>query len=189
MSDHEPTWVPPSWEPPGAGTEVEHLLGSLERLRVTFWWKASGLDVDGLRATVGASSLSLGGLLKHLAVVEDATTTMKLTGDSIGDPWETIWAGGDDWPFESAAEDSPQDLEALWRQSVIRARARISTALAGGGLDQLVAVEDGNGDHASLRRLLHDLIEEYGRHAGHADLLREAVDGLVGEDPPADLAW
>ena len=43
----------------------------------------------------------------------------------------------------------------------------------------------GDGTHASLRRLLFDLVEEYGRHTGHADLLREAVDGLVGEDPPA----
>ena len=42
-----------------------------------------------------------------------------------------------------------------------------------------------DGQHASLRRLVFDLVEEYGRHTGHADLLREAVDGVVGEDPPA----
>jgi hypothetical protein len=57
--------------------------------------------------------------------------------------------------------------------------------LADGGLDQLVHLSTDDGSHPSLRRLLCDLIEEYGRHTGHADLLREGVDGLVGEDPPA----
>jgi hypothetical protein len=57
--------------------------------------------------------------------------------------------------------------------------------LADGGLDQLVHVAWPDGRRASLRRLVCDLIEEYGRHTGHADLLREAVDGRVGEDPPA----
>jgi hypothetical protein len=45
------------------------------------------------------------------------------------------------------------------------------------------------GRHVSLRRLLFDLVEEYGRHTGHADLLREAIDGVVGEDPPGDMSW
>ena len=58
--------------------------------------------------------------------------------------------------------------------------------MADGGLDQLVHVAWPDGRHASLRRLVFDLVEEYGRHTGHADLLREAVDGLVGEDPPND---
>ncbi|MCY7396005.1 MAG: DinB family protein [Nocardioides sp.] len=49
-------------------------------------------------------------------------------------------------------------------------------------------MDDGEAHTPSLRRLLLDLVEEYGRDTGHADLLREAVDGLVGEDPPADLA-
>jgi hypothetical protein len=55
------------WEPPVAGTEAEQLLGALDRLRATFRFKADGLDADGLRARIGASSLTLGGLLKHLA--------------------------------------------------------------------------------------------------------------------------
>jgi len=61
----------------------------------------------------------------------------------------------------------------------------LAAALAHGGLDQPVFVSDDDGQHASLRRLVCDLIEEYGRHTGHADMVREAVDGLVGEDPPA----
>jgi len=66
---------------------------------------------------------------------------------------------------------------------VARSRTRLDAALASGGLDQLVYVSDGDGNHASLRRLVCDLIEEYGRHTGHADLFRVAVDGRVGEDP------
>ena len=73
----------------------------------------------------------------------------------------------------------------MWDGAVERSRARLDAAVVDGGLDQLVHVSDGEGRHASLRRLVCDLIEEYGRHTGHADLLREAVDGRVGEDPPA----
>lgn len=186
-SPDQPEWTRPPWEPPLASTEAEHLLGSLEKLRATFFWKASGLDHAALQVTIGASALTLGQLLKHLAVVEDDITTDRLTGASIGEPWETIWAGGMDWQFTSAGDDSPEELYALWLGAVARSRSRVEAALAVGGLDQLVHVDDGRGNHASLRRLLHDLVEEYGRHTGHADLLREAVDGLVGEDPPADI--
>ena len=62
---------------------------------------------------------------------------------------------------------------------------RLNAALSDGGLDQKVQASS-DGQHASLRRLLCDLIEEYGRHTGHSDLIRESVDGRVGEDPPAD---
>ena len=81
--------------------------------------------------------------------------------------------------------DTPEQLYALWDGAVERSRARLDAALADGGLDQLVHVSGPDGRHASLRRLVCDLIEDHGRHTGHADLLREAVDGLVGEDPPA----
>ncbi|GAB3886396.1 hypothetical protein GCM10029964_050620 [Kibdelosporangium lantanae] len=75
MSDHP-------WEPPLAGTEADHLLGALDRLRVTFRWKADDLDETGLRARVGASTLSIGGLLRHLAAGEDIMFTRKLDGST-----------------------------------------------------------------------------------------------------------
>ncbi|MFC7479811.1 DUF664 domain-containing protein [Luedemannella flava] len=178
MADHP-------WEPPPAGTETEHLLAALNRLRTTFRFKADDLDAAGLNTRVGASSLTLGGLLKHLALVEDYTFTTKLSGASIGEPWETIWRDGDDWVFRSAADDTPEELYALWDGAVTRARARLAAALADGGLDQSVHLAWPDGRRANLRRLLCDMIEEYGRHTGHADLLREAVDGRTGEDPPA----
>ena len=177
----------PPWEPPFAGSEAEHLVGALDRLRATFRWKADDLDADGLRARVGASTLTLGGLLKHLALVEDAQSGEKLSGIDLGPPWDGVdWDATPDWEFTSAADDPPDELYALWDDTVERARERVAAALADGGLDQLAHVSGPDGRHASLRRLLFDLVEEYGRHTGHADLIREAVDGLVGEDPPPD---
>jgi uncharacterized damage-inducible protein DinB len=172
------------WEPPLAGTEIEHLVGALDRLRTTFRWKVDDLDADGLRTRIGASSLTLGGLLKHMAINEDYVFTRKLSGEPVGEPWQSLWDGTDDWEFTSAADDTPEQLYAFWEDAVERSRVRLDTALEQGGLDQLVHVSSARGEHASLRRLLCDLIEEYGRHTGHADLLREAIDGQVGEDPP-----
>jgi hypothetical protein len=173
------------WEPPLAGTEAEHLVGALDRLRTTFRWKADDLDGAGLQTSIGSSALTLGGLLKHLAAMEDYTFTAKLSGTPIGAPWDTTdWDGSNDWEFTSAAADTPEQLYAFWDGAVERSRARLEAALADGGLDQLVHISAPDGRHANLRRLLCDLIEEYGRHTGHADLLREAVDGRVGEDPP-----
>ncbi|TMR97440.1 DUF664 domain-containing protein [Nonomuraea basaltis] len=68
------------WEPPLAGTEAEHLVGTLDRLRTTFRWKTDDLDAGGLQARIGASSLTLGGLLKHLARAEEQMFSTKLSG-------------------------------------------------------------------------------------------------------------
>jgi hypothetical protein len=172
-------------EPPLAGDETATLLGSLERQRATFAWKCGGVDADGLRATVGASSMTLGGLLKHVALVEDHTFSTKFLGRSPGPPWESAdWDADPDWEWHSAAVDTPDELVALWRAAVDRSRATVAAALADGGLDRLGHLTTPAGESPSLRRLLIDLIEEYARHVGHADLLRESVDGLVGEDPP-----
>ncbi len=173
------------WEPPLAGTEVEHLVGALDRMRATFRWKAGGIDQTGLQARVGASTLTLGALLKHLAFVEDYYFALKLSGESPGPPWETVdWDTHPDWPFTSASADTPEQLYTLYDAAVARSRERLATALADGGLGQPLRDSDDEGNHPSLRRMVCDLVEEYGRHTGHADLLREAVDGLVGEDPP-----
>jgi Protein of unknown function (DUF664) len=175
------------WEPPLAGTETAHLTGALDRLRTTFRWKADDLDATGLQVRIGASALTLGGLLKHLAITEDYMFTTKLTGEPLGAPWVALGWGGsdDDWDFTTAANDTPEQLYTLWDDAVERSRGRLNAALADGGLGQLVHVSGSDGVHASLRRLVCDLIEEYGRHTGHADMLREAVDGRTGEDPPA----
>ena len=171
------------WDPPIAGTEAGQLLGALDRLRATFRYKADGLEAAGLSRRIGASTLTLGGLLKHLALVEDHTFGEKLTGAPLGHPWSEVdWDATPDWEFETAAGDSPRALYELWDAAVARSRGRLAQALAEGGLDQPVHASIG-GEHANLRRLVCDMIEEYGRHTGHADLIREAVDGRTGEDP------
>jgi len=172
-------------EPPVAGDETATLLGSLERQRATLAWKCGGLDAAGLRATLAPSSITLGGLLKHLALVEADYFSGRLHGRSPGPPWETVdWDADPDWDWRSAAEDTPEQLLTLWQDTVARSRSLVTEALAGGGLDQLAQRTWPDGRAPSLRRILIDLIEEYARHVGHADLIRESVDGLVGEDPP-----
>ncbi|MEH0938882.1 DinB family protein [Micromonospora psammae] len=169
-------------KPPLAADEAATLLGFLERQRATLAWKCDGLDAAGLRATVGASSMTLGGLLKHLANVEDSTLAQWLKGTQPGPPWNTVdWDAAPDWDWRSAAEDTPEQLRTLWRDAVARSRVTIDEALADGGLDQLGRFVNSRGESPSLRYILITLIEEYARHVGHADLIRESVDGLTGE--------
>lgn len=172
-------------EPPIAGDETATLLGALERQRRTFAWKCGGLGAAGLQATVGASSVTLGGLLKHLALIESHYFSFRLHGRDLGPPWNTVdWKANPGWEWRSAAGDSPAQLYAIWEDAVARSRSLVEEALADGGLDRLATVPGSDGQAPSLRRLLIDMIEEYARHVGHADLIRESVDGLVGEDPP-----
>jgi hypothetical protein len=171
-------------EPPVAGTEIDTLLGSLERLRRYLAWKCGGLDAAGLRATLGPSTMTLGGLLKHMAVVEDDMFEVKLYGRKPHPPWDS--ATDPDWEWRTAADDPPEQLMAWWQEAADRSRRNVAAALADGpgGLDRPAAYTARNGQNPSLRRLLIDMNEEYARHVGHADLIRESVDGLVGEDPP-----
>lgn len=171
---------------PIAGDETATLLGSLERQRAILAWKCGGLDEAGVRATVGASTISLGGLLKHMAAVEDDHFPQKMLGREPAPPWDSVdWDADPDWEWHSAVDDTPEELMTLWHDAVDRSRAAVSQVLAdGGGLDQRIHHTWPDGRAPSLRRHLVDMIEEYARHAGHADLIRESVDGLVGEDPP-----
>ena len=91
-------------EPPPAGDETETLLGFLEFQRATLAWKCSGLDADGLRATTAASSMTLGGMLKHLAYVEDQWFSRWLRGRDPAPPWDTVdWeADRDVWKKRKA---------------------------------------------------------------------------------------
>ena len=182
MSDNMPDWMPPL-----AGSEVEHLLGALNRMRATFRWKADGLDAAGLALRISSSDLSVGGLLKHLARVEDGASSVRLDGSDRNPYWQGQ-VSDDDPEFTTAADDEPEALYRLYDQAVVQSRQRFHAAIDDGGLDYPTAMKTPDGQAASLRRLLFDLLEEYGRHTGHVDLLREAIDGRVGEDPPASWA-
>ena len=172
-----------------AGDEVAHLLGALDRQRLTFRWKVDGLDADGLASRVGVSQLTLGGLLKHLTGVERSAATRRIDGSALGPPWSEVdWEATPEWDFTSAAQDSPAQLYARYDEAVAATRARWAEVIEAGGLGQIVEWGKPFGVDISLRRILFDILEEYARHTGHADLLREAVDGRVGEDPPEDWA-
>lgn len=178
----------PPWEPPLSGTEVEHLRAGLTRLRTTFRWKADGLDEAALSARIGASELSLGSLLKHLACVEDEKFGMNLTGAAYGPPWAGMATyGGPPHEYVFDTEGwSAEELYRVWDYAVVRSEQRLDAALAEADLGQRIEMGRDADLVVSLRRLLYDLVEEYGRHTGHADLLREAIDGRTGEDPPED---
>lgn len=169
-------------EPPLAAGETETLLGFLDYQRATLAWKCSGVDAEGLRATVGPTSMTLGGLLKHLAWVEDYWFSRRLHGRDPYPPWDSVdWEADPDWEWHSAADDSFEQLFALWEGAVERARSRVAEALADGGLERRAERSWPDGRTPSLRWILVHMIEEYARHNGHADLLRESVDGLTGE--------
>jgi hypothetical protein len=186
MPEPVPAAYPP-WEPPFAGTETEHLLGALDRLRATFRWKADGLDAEQIHRPSPTSTLTVAGLLKHLAVQEDYAALVKIAGRPMPAVWDDNgWDGDNDWEFSSAADDSPETLYALYDGAVERARNTVKEILGDVGLDGDSAVALDDGSKASVRRILFDLLEKYGRHTGHVDMVREAVDGRVGEDPPTD---
>lgn len=169
-------------EPPVDGDELATLLGFLDYQRVTLAWKCSGLDGAGLNATVGASTMTLGGLLKHLAYVEEHWFSVALHGRPPGPPWDGVdWSADRDWEWHSAADDSPEQLRTLWSQAVERSRELVRQAVADGGPGRPAARRWPDGRAPSLRWILCHMIEEYARHNGHADLLREAVDGSTGE--------
>jgi hypothetical protein len=174
------------WEPPVAGDELATLLGFLERQRATFAWKTGGLDSASLRATLAPSTMTVGGMLKHLARFEDDMSTEWLHGRPQLHPWNAVdWSDNPDWDWRTAAEDSADQLYTLWRDAVGRSRALFDEARADGDAARRGGDSPGAREQLpSLRYILLNMIEEYARHNGHVDLIRESVDGLVGHDPP-----
>ena len=170
-------------EPPIDGDETATLLGFLDYHRATLAWKCRGLDSSGLQARVGVSTMTLGGLLKHMALVEENWFSRFLHGHERSAMWEAVdWKADPDWDFDSAVRDTPEELLGLWEGAVSRSRTLVDEALtAGGGLDQAARRTWPTGEAPSLRWILVHMIEEYARHNGHADLLRESVDGQTGE--------
>lgn len=160
------------WEPPVAGSERDTFLGSLERQRATFAWKTGGLDAESLRKTIGASSISLGGLLKHMALVEDDVFSRRLHDRSLGGPWKVEnWESDPNWEWNSAANDTPEELYALYQDAVVRSRTRLDEALGDGGLDQLTKFvwPDGAQARTTPKVMSASLFEA---HRAHYDLVQ-----------------
>lgn len=167
------------WEPDFDADERTMLTGFLDYHRATLRWKASGLTPEQMNQRVAASDLTLAGLLKHLALVEDSWFTFRFAGRPEPEPWAGVdWDTDPDWEMRTAADDPPEALLALYDEACARSRAVIDAA---GSLDQTQAWEGWQGRPLTLRWVLLHMIEETARHNGHADLLREAIDGVTGE--------
>ena len=169
-------------QPPVDGDETATLLAFLDYQRATLAWKCQGLDVVGLKATTAASTMTLGGMLKHLARVEEAWFSRRLFAHDWQPPWDAVdWDAEPDWDWRSAEFDTPGQLFALWETAVDRSRVLTAAALADGGLDRPADRPRPDGRVPSLRWIVVHMIEEYARHNGHADLVRESIDGATGE--------
>jgi hypothetical protein len=169
-------------EPPLDADETAMLIGFLEFQRATFGWKTGGLDAMGLRARVGLSTMTLGGMLKHLAYYEDHWFSHRLCGNERHSMWnDEYWDADPDWEWTSALHDSPAELRSLWHQAVAHSREQLATVIALAGLDQPARRSLPDGRVPTARWIVLHMIEEYARHNGHADLIRESIDGLVGE--------
>ena len=162
-------------EPPLAGDEVQTLLGFLDYQRATLDWKCRGLTDEQLRAGLPSTALTLGGMLKHLARVEDHWfTEVVAEGEN---PWASVpWAA--EW--QDAAQQTGDELRELWADRVAASRRIVDAALETGDLGVTHPAWGGQA-RPSLRWVLVHMIEEYARHNGHADLLRESIDGETGE--------
>jgi uncharacterized damage-inducible protein DinB len=160
----------------GLGDERATLVGYLRAYRLTIELKCSGLDAAGLaRRSVPPSNLSLLGLVRHLTDVERHWFRRALGGQDIG--WMYRRDDDRDAAFTGAVAD-PELVEAAWaawREEVRFAERFVDAAP---DLEVTGTYEDGV---ISLREVLVHMIEEYARHAGHADLLRERIDGRVGQ--------
>src|SRR5919107_4551883 len=160
------------------GSELDLLQQYLDQQRETMLRKAEGLSRAQLAQQLPPSTLTLGGLLHHLALVEETWLEVRFAGLPERPPWAGLdWDADPDWECRTAAQHDPDELRQRYRDACARSRAVVAAA---SGLDQLSVRPRRNGEHFSLRWVLLHLLEETARHAGHADLLREAVDGSVG---------
>jgi uncharacterized damage-inducible protein DinB len=166
-------------DPPETGTELDQLTSYLDLQRATVLLKAEGLDREQLAQPHPPSTLTLGGLLNHLALVEDSWFRVRFAGLPDDELWAGIdWDADPDHEFRTAAEVEPDELRRRYEAACARSREVVAAAES---LDQLSAEKRRNGKYFQLRWVLLHLIEETARHAGHADLIRESIDGTTGE--------
>ena len=171
--------------PPLSGTETEILVGMLDWHRDTLRIKADGLDAGQLDQRLEPSTMTLGGMLKHMAYVEDWWFNQVFAGNPEPEPWASVdWDADNDWDWHSATEDTPEQLRALLDEAVAASDRILHEALASSdGLDAVAQMPSRRhpGQRFSLRWVVVHMIEEYARHNGHADLIRESIDGQVGQ--------
>jgi len=156
------------------------LTSFLDFYRVTIRRQCEDLSSAQLAQRLEPSTMTLGGMLKHLAIVEDWWCSMALTGAAEAAWYAGVdWDADADWEWNTASSDTPAELLAWYDDAIVQSKGNIAAALAAGGLDGAAARPRKDGSSWSVRWILVHLIEEYARHAGHADLIRESIDGAT----------
>lgn len=151
------------------------LLAFLDFYRAEFRNRAWGLDAAQLQAPLPPSTLTLGRLISHMAWVEDLWFRVRFDGEDHADVWANLdWDGDDDAEMTMAAAWSVDELMSCFDEATADSARRTAAAPS---LDQLSVATTPSGEHWDLRWILVHMIEEYARHCGHADLIREAIDG------------
>ncbi len=164
-------------EPDRDGSELELLEQYLDVQREALLAKTEGLDREQMARSHPPSTLTLGGLLYHLSLAEEDWMQIHFSGQPDRHPFvDADWEGDPDWQFRAPVELDPEQLRQRYREACSRSRVLVRGAT---GLGQS-SRKPVRGEHFTLRWVLLHLIEETARHAGHADLLREAIDGSVG---------
>jgi len=160
--------------------EAEMLSAFLDYHRATLLMKVAGLTQEQLAHTTASSDLTLAALLKHMALVEDSWFTERFAGQPMPPPFDDVdWDADRDWEMHSAVDDTPEWLVQRYEEACERSRAVVAAA---GSLDERArAGTSRSGEAFTLRWILCHLLEETARHNGHADLLRETIDGRTGE--------
>ena len=165
-------------DPPWAGDEKQTLLAFLRYHRATLRMKCAGLTPEQLvRRSAQPSTMCLLGLVRHLSKVEAAWLRSRFDGEDVTLPYSTDEHPNADFDVFVADDRSVAEAWAVYDEQVARADAIVEA----GELDAIARRPTRQGDLPSLRWILVHLIEEYARHNGHADLLREAIDGATGE--------
>jgi uncharacterized damage-inducible protein DinB len=163
-------------DPPLQADERTMLAAWLELQRDTLAWKCDGLDADAMRRrAVPPSTLSLLGLVRHMAEVERNWFRRNLAGEEA--PPLYYSADNEDGDFDDVDTADVEQAFSAWRDECDHARR---LAAAAPTLDQLSAKPRRSGGVVSLRWIMVHMVEEYARHNGHADLLRQCIDGAVG---------
>lgn len=163
--------------PPYFADETAMLRAFLDHNRDTILRQTEGLDADQLSRSLHPTSMTLGGLLKHLSRVEQWWFAVHLAGTCLAPPFDHIdWAQDPDWEWHSATADTPERLRSLLLEAIERSNAILDSI---DSLDVVAATPHSRRGDISARWILIHMIEEYARHAGHADLLREAIDGAT----------
>lgn len=158
--------------------ERQTLMEFLNYQRAVLIRKTEGLDDFQARVALPPSDLTLGGLLKHMAYVESHWASYIVSGNDPVAPWaDAPWDEDADWEMSSAADDALTDIQDLFRSSVAAADVVYNDL----ELDSVAARWAGGDAPPSIRWVLVHMIEEYARHLGHADFLRQSIDGATGD--------